>query len=93
MQVQKLVNEAEDLVTIKEGLVEEAGRKELAFSKGAAERRRRKPTGERSCSKSTRQMHRNETVAAVNAIHGGQSNLGCRRHWTVSLVSRILLVV
>ncbi len=33
MQVQKLVNEAEDLVTIKEGLVEEAGRKELALAK------------------------------------------------------------
>ena len=77
MQVQKLVNEAEDLVTIKEGLVEEAGRKELAFSisKEGAERRRRKPTGEGSCSKLTRQRRSNETVAAVNAIHGGQSNL------------------
>ncbi len=77
MQVQKLVNEAEDLVTIKEGLVEEASRKELAFSisKEGAKRWRRKPTGEGSCSKSTRQRRRNETVAAVNAIHGGQSNL------------------
>ena len=55
MQVQKLVNEAEELGTIKEGLVE-AGRKELEFSiSRGAERQRRRPTGERSCSQSTKQ--------------------------------------
>ena len=56
MQVQNLVNEAEELGTIKEGLVEEAGRKELEFSiSRGAERWRRRPTGERSCSQSTKQ--------------------------------------
>ena len=77
MQVQKLVNEAEELGTIKEGLGEEAGRKELEFSisREGAERQRRRPTGEGSCSQSTKQRRRNETVAAVNVIHGGQHNL------------------
>ena len=77
MQVQKLVNKAEELGTIKEGLGEEAGRKELEFSisREGAERQRRRPTGEGSCSQSTKQRRRNETVAAANVIHGGQHNL------------------
>ena len=77
MEVQKLVNDAEELGTIKEGLVEKAGKKELEFSisREGAERRRRKPTGEGSCSQSARQQRRNETVAALNAIHGSQNDL------------------
>ena len=48
----------------------------LAFSinKEGAERQRRKQTGEGSFIQSTRKRRRNETVAAVSAIHEGQNN-------------------
>jgi hypothetical protein len=57
MQVKKLVNEAEELDSIREELVEETSRQEaeaevevgFRISKTAVDRRRSKPTGEGSC--------------------------------------------
>ena len=75
--MQTLVNEVEDLGSIREELVEETGGQELEFSvsKAGAEKRRSRPTGEGSCSEVTKRRRRNETVAAVSAIHGGGNSL------------------
>ena len=75
MQVKKLVNEAEELDSIREELVEETSRQEaevgFRISKTAVDRRRSKPTGEGSCVESTGRKCRKETIVAVCGIHGG----------------------
>lgn len=72
------MSEAEELGNIREELIEEAGGQKVpvAFSitKAAAERRRKKPTGERNYSESTGKRRRLDTIAAVSAIHGGQNS-------------------
>ena len=60
--------------------MEESSREEginvqFSISKAAAGRRRSKPTGEECCPESTARKHRIETLEAVNAIHGGSSEM------------------
>ncbi|CAB3999645.1 Hypothetical predicted protein, partial [Paramuricea clavata] len=75
--VKKLVNEAEELGSIREELVEDTSRQEaeaevgFKISKTAVDRRRSKPTGEGSCVESTGRKRRKETIVAVCGIHGG----------------------
>ena len=60
--------------------MEESSREEginvqFSISKAATGRRRSKPTGEECCPESTARKRRIETLEAVNAIHGGSSEM------------------
>jgi hypothetical protein len=76
MQVKKLVNEVEDLDSIRTDLIGERSRQEehevgFRISKAAVGRRKSKPTGGESCVESTERKRRRETMALVNAVRGG----------------------
>jgi hypothetical protein len=69
------VNEAEELDSIREELIEDSRQEaEFKISKKAVDRWRSKPTGEGSCVESTGRKHRRETMAVVSGIHGGSKD-------------------
>ena len=66
------MNEAEELDSIREELIEDSRQEaEFKISKKAVDRRRSKPTGEGSCVESTGRRRRRDTMAGVSGIHGG----------------------
>ena len=69
------MNEAEELDSIREELIEDSRQEaEFKISKKAVDRRRSKPTGEGSCVESTGRKRRRETMAVVSGIHGGSKD-------------------
>ncbi|XP_046857569.1 uncharacterized protein LOC124450957 isoform X2 [Xenia sp. Carnegie-2017] len=78
-KVKKLVNELEELDSIRTEFIEGGSRQEEQEEKGfsigrkAVVRRRNKPTGQ-GCVESTGRTRRMETMLAANAIHGGSKD-------------------
>ena len=69
------MNEAEELDSIREELIEDSRQEaEFKIRRKAVDRRRSKPTGEGSCVESTGRKRRRETMAVVCSIHGGSKD-------------------